>query len=112
MDAPVAGDQVVDEDEHLELGQLVPGARVHAVPKRQERARTRRHLHNTQRPVSHVVVVPQQLTAVRPMLLYVTYLESRRVELVWILEVVRAVVDVPEERHHLPPLGDKEPYTA
>lgn len=55
--------------------------------------------------------VPQQLTAVRPMLLYVTYLESRRVELVWILEVVRAVVDVPEERHHLPPLGDKEPYT-
>lgn len=80
MDAPVAGDQVVDEDEHLELGQLVPGARVHAVPKRQERARTRRHL------------------------------ESRRVELVWILEVVRAVVDVPEERHHLPPLGDKEPF--
>ena len=39
------------------------------------------------------------------------YLESRRVELVWILEVVRVVMDVPEERHHLPPLGDKEPYT-
>jgi hypothetical protein len=39
------------------------------------------------------------------------YLESRRVELVWILEVVRAVMDVPEERHHLPTLGDKEPYT-
>jgi hypothetical protein len=38
------------------------------------------------------------------------YLESRRVELVWILEVVRAVMDVPEERHHLPPLGDKESY--
>jgi hypothetical protein len=80
MDAPVAGDQVVDEDEHLELGQLVPGARVHAVPKRQERARTRRHLHNTQRPVSRVVVRPTAtngsedgMETGRPMLLYVTF---------------------------------------
>jgi hypothetical protein len=31
---------------------------------------------------------------------------------VWILEVVRAVMDVPEQRHHLPPLGDKEPYNT
>jgi hypothetical protein len=42
--APVAGDQVVDEDQHLELGQLVPRARVHAVPKWQEGVRPRRHL--------------------------------------------------------------------
>jgi hypothetical protein len=32
----------VDEDEHLELGQLVARARVHAAPERQERAGTRR----------------------------------------------------------------------
>ena len=30
----------------------------------------------------------------------------------WILEVVRAVMGAPEERHHLPPLGDKEPYNT
>jgi hypothetical protein len=41
---PVGGDEAVDEDEHLELGQVVAGARVHAAPERQERARTRRHL--------------------------------------------------------------------
>jgi len=51
MNAPVGGDQVVDEDQHLELGQLVPGARVHAVPKWLERVRPRRHLH-----MQHVVV--------------------------------------------------------
>ena len=56
MNAPVGGDQVVDEDQHLELGQLVPGARVHAVPKWQERVRSRRHLH-----MQHVVV-PQTTT--------------------------------------------------
>ena len=43
--APVAGDQVVDEHQHLELGQLVPGARVHPAPERREGARPRRHLH-------------------------------------------------------------------
>ena len=42
--APVAGDQVVDEHQHLELGQLVPGARVHPAPERREGARPRRHL--------------------------------------------------------------------
>jgi len=42
--APVAGDQVVDEDQHLELGQLVARACVHAVPKWQEGVRPRRHL--------------------------------------------------------------------
>ena len=49
MNAPVGGDQVVDEDQHLELGQLVPGARVHAVPEWQERVRPRRHLHMQRR---------------------------------------------------------------
>jgi hypothetical protein len=39
------------------------------------------------------------------------YLEPRRVELLWIGEVVRVVMDVPEQRHHLPTLGDKQPYT-
>lgn len=42
---PVAGDQVMDEDEHLELRQLVPRARVHAVPKWRKGVRPRRHLH-------------------------------------------------------------------
>ena len=42
--APVAGDQVVDEDQHLELGQLVARAGVHAVPEWQEGVRPRRHL--------------------------------------------------------------------
>jgi hypothetical protein len=44
--APVAGDQVVDEDQHLELGQLVPRAGVHAAPKWQEGVRPRRNLHS------------------------------------------------------------------
>ena len=39
---PVGGDEAVDEDEHLELGQVVAGARVRAAPERQERAGTRR----------------------------------------------------------------------
>lgn len=38
------------------------------------------------------------------------YLESRRVELLWILEVVRVVMDVPEQRHHLPPLWNQETW--
>lgn len=37
------------------------------------------------------------------------YLESGGVELVWILEELRAVMQVPEQRHHLPPLGNQEP---
>lgn len=41
---PVGGDEAVDEDEHLKLGQVVAGARVHAAPERQERAGPRRHL--------------------------------------------------------------------
>jgi len=39
--------QVVDEDQHLELGQLVPRAGVHAAPKWQEGVRPRRHLQVT-----------------------------------------------------------------
>jgi hypothetical protein len=35
----------VDEDEHLELGQLVPRARVRAAPERQECVGPRRNLH-------------------------------------------------------------------
>jgi hypothetical protein len=44
-DAPVARDHVVDEDQHLKLGQLFPGTRVDAVPKWDESVRPRRHLH-------------------------------------------------------------------
>ena len=42
---PIAGDEAVDEGEHLELGQLVPGARVHAAPERQEHVGPVRNLH-------------------------------------------------------------------
>jgi hypothetical protein len=45
MYVPVAGDKAVDEDEHLELGQLVPRARVRAAPERQECVGPRRNLH-------------------------------------------------------------------
>ena len=37
------------------------------------------------------------------------YHEPGRVEGLRILEELRAVVDAPEQRHHLPPLGDQEP---
>jgi hypothetical protein len=109
--APVGGDQVVDEDQHLELGQLVPGARVHAAPKWQERVRPRRHLHTF---ATYLLDFELYIYLVNEDTIHCTctYLESRRVELVWILEVVRAVMDVPEQRHHLPPLGDKEPYNT
>jgi hypothetical protein len=130
MNAPVGGDQVVDEDQHLELGQLVPGARVHAVPEWQERVRPRRHLHmqrgrstnhhRKRRLISNIRIYFQFLADIYASIdvnyvqqhINLLYLESRRVELVWILEVVRAVMDAPEERHHLPPLGDKEPYNT
>lgn len=62
---PVGGDEAVDEDEHLQLGQLVARARVHAAPERQERAWTRRHLHAQPR-VTHARTLKDESLSVQP----------------------------------------------
>ena len=96
----VLGDKVVDENESLRLGKLLPRAGMAPLPERQEGVWLGGHLRREARKLASSFHVGDGLDDRSSI-----YLESGGIEFLRLREQVRVVVDVPEQRHHLPPFG-------